>query len=52
MHVIGALKTNRIIYPAGVRMQVKQFATYLDEKESDLVTVGQEQYRVYATKGH
>lgn len=51
MHVIGALKTNRIIYPAGVRMQVKQFATYLDEKDTDLVTVGQEQYRVYRYEG-
>lgn len=50
-HVIGALKTNRIIYPAGVRMQVKQFAAYLDEQDTDLVTVGQEQYRVYRYEG-
>lgn len=51
MHVIGALKTNRIIYPAGVWLQVKQFATYLNEKDTDLVTVGQEQYRVYRYEG-
>lgn len=50
-HVIGALKTNRIIYPAGVRMQVKQFAAYLDEQDTDLVTVGQEQYRIYRYEG-
>lgn len=51
MHVIGAFKKNRIIYLAGVRMQVKQFATYLDEKDTDLVTDGQEQYRVYRYEG-
>lgn len=51
MHVIGALKTNRIIYPAGIRIQVKEFATHIDEKNTDLVTVGQEQYRVYRYEG-
>lgn len=51
MHVIGALKTNRIIYPAGVRLQVKQFAKYLNEEDTDLVTVGQESYRVYRYEG-
>lgn len=51
MHVIGALKTNRIIYPAGMRTQVKQFATQLSESETDLVTVGQETYRVYRYEG-
>ena len=50
-HVIGALKTNRIIYPAGVRMRVKQFAAYLDEQDTDLVTIGQEQYRIYRDEG-
>lgn len=50
-HVIGALKINRIIYPAGVHMQVKQFATYLDEQDTDLVMVVQEQYRVYRYEG-
>ena len=42
MYVIGELKTDRIIYLASVWMQVKQFATYLDENESDFVTSGQE----------
>ncbi|MDT2688425.1 MULTISPECIES: IS701 family transposase [Bacilli] len=51
MYVIGALKTNRIIYPSGIRMQVKEFATHIDEKNTDLVTVGREQYRVYRYEG-
>lgn len=51
MHVIGALKTNRIIYPAGIRSQVKQFAPHIDLEETDLVTVGQEPYRVYRYEG-
>lgn len=51
MHVIGALKTNRIIYPAGIRTQVKQFATHITPQNTDLVTVGQEQYHVYRYEG-
>lgn len=51
MHVIGALKTNRILYPAGVRMQAKEFAAHLDEKDTDLVTVGNESYRIYRYEG-
>ncbi|SJP94646.1 FOG: Transposase [Clostridioides difficile] len=51
MHVIGALKTNRIIYPSGIRMQVKEFAKHIDEKNTDFVTVGKEQYRVYRYEG-
>jgi len=39
-HVTGVLKKNRTIYPAGVHMQVKQFAAYLDEQDTDLVTIG------------
>lgn len=42
MHVIGALETNWIIYPGGTRMQVKEFATHLDENSTNLVTVGKE----------
>lgn len=32
-------------------MQVKQFAAYLDEQDTDLVTIGQEQYRIYRYEG-
>ena len=50
-HLIGALKTNRIIYPQGVRMQAKQFAAYIEEDDTDLVTIGSESYRVYRYEG-
>lgn len=32
MHVIGAIRTNRFNYPSGIRIQVKEVATHLDEK--------------------
>lgn len=50
-HLIGALKTNRILYPQGVRMQAKQFAAYIEEGDTDLVTIGSESYRVYRYEG-
>ena len=51
MHTIGALKTNRILYPQGIRMQAKEFATYVQLEDTDLVTIGQETYRVYRYEG-
>lgn len=50
-HLIGALKTNRILYPQGIRMQAKQFATFIKMEDTDLVTVGSESYRVYRYEG-
>lgn len=50
-HLIGALKTNRILYPQGIRMQAKQFAAYIEEDNTDLVTIGCESYRVYRYEG-
>lgn len=34
-HVIGALKTNRILYPQGIRIQAKQFATHVQKEDTD-----------------
>jgi hypothetical protein len=51
IHLISALKTNRILYPQGIRMQAKEFAIYVQEEETDLVTVGNESYRVYRYEG-
>ena len=50
-HVIGALRTNRILYPQGIRTQAKQFATHIHKKDTDLVTIGGEMYRVYRYEG-
>lgn len=51
IHLIGALKTNRILYPQGIRIQAKEFTTYIQEEETDLVIFGNESYRVYRYEG-
>ncbi len=52
-YTIGALKTNRVIFPAGIRQQIAQFAQYIRKTDSDvnLVTVGKRQYYVYRYEG-
>ncbi|STO13290.1 Uncharacterised protein [[Flavobacterium] thermophilum] len=45
------LKANRILYPKGIAIQAKQFARYIESKDTRLVTVGQERYRVYRYEG-
>jgi len=50
-HLIGALKTNRIIYPQGIHIQVVQFAQYIEETDVHLVTVKGSSYWVYRYEG-
>lgn len=50
-HLIGALKTNRILYPKGIRMQAKQFASFITKDDTNLVTIGCESYHVYRYEG-
>ncbi|WP_231969027.1 hypothetical protein [Thermoanaerobacterium sp. RBIITD] len=50
-HLIGALKTNRIIYPIGIRVQIKDFAQYIEKNEVHLVTVNSSRYWVYRYEG-
>nr|WP_235062578.1 hypothetical protein [Thermoanaerobacterium aotearoense] len=50
-HLIGALKTNRIIYPQGIRIQIKDFAQYIEKNEVCLVTVNGSIYWVYRYEG-
>ena len=50
-YVIAALKTNRILYPQGIRQSAKEFARYIDVSDTHLVTVGGETYRVYRYEG-
>lgn len=47
-YTIGALKTNRIIYPYGIRQKVSAFALHLRKSDSavSLVTVGGREYYV------
>lgn len=49
--VISGLKTNRICYPQGIRQSLKQFAAYITERDTSIVTVGENTYRVYRYEG-
>ena len=52
-YTIGALKTNRIIYPCGIRQKVSEFALHLRKTDQDvsLVTVGSREFYVYRYEG-
>lgn len=51
-HLIGALKTNRIIYPQGIRIQIKDFAAkYIEKNDVHPVTVNGSTYLVYRYEG-
>ena len=52
-HTIGALKTNRILYPYGIKKKLYEFAAILAEKRSDfdLVTVKNRTYYVFRYEG-
>ncbi|MBE2909174.1 IS701 family transposase, partial [Anoxybacillus flavithermus] len=50
-HVIAMLKANRLLYPKGIAVQVREFARYIEPKDTHLVTVGKERYRVYRYEG-
>lgn len=53
-YTIGAIKTNRVIYPAGIKQQIAQFARYIrkTDRNVSLVTVGKRQYYVYRYEGN
>lgn len=52
-HTIGALKTNRMLYPSGIRKKLSEFAALLSVTHSDfnLVTVKNKNYYVYRYEG-
>lgn len=50
-HVIAMLKTNRILYPKGTAIQAKEFAKSMEPRDTRLVMVGKERYRVYRYEG-
>lgn len=45
--LIGGLKTNHIIYPQGIRISIKKFASYIGQDDVRLVTVNRQSYCVY-----
>lgn len=50
-HVIGGLKTNRIIYPQGIRIRLSEFASHVTKEDVRLVTVNGSSYWVYRYEG-
>lgn len=52
-YTIGALKTNRVIYPCGIRQNISSFALHLRKTDTavQLVTVGSRKYYVYRYEG-
>lgn len=52
-YTIGALKTNRIIYPCGIRQKASEFALHLrrSDPKVNLVTVGGREFYVYRYEG-
>ncbi len=53
-YTIGALKTNRVIFPVGIKRQISQFATHIRKTDPNVsfVTVGKRQYYVYRYEGN
>ena len=53
-HTIGALKTNRLLYPSGMKKQLSELAAELSvtQKGFDLVTVKNRKYYVYRYEGN
>ena len=52
-YAIGALKTNRVLYPCGIKQKLSEFALYLRKTDAgvSLVTVGNRSYYVYRYEG-
>ena len=52
-YMIGALKTNRIIFPCGIRQSISEFAKHIRKEDCgvSLVTVGRRRYYVYRYEG-
>jgi hypothetical protein len=50
-HLIGGLKTNRILYPHGIRISVQDFASHIRKEDVRLVTVNGSSYWTYRYEG-
>ena len=48
---IGALKTNRVIFPCGIKQGIHEFALYISKEETSLVTVGSRKFYIYRYEG-
>ena len=53
-YTIGALKTNRVLYPCGIKQKVGEFALHIRKTDAavSLVTVGSRSYYIYRYEGN
>lgn len=52
-HLIGGLRTNRKIYPAGIRIKLSKFISdYIQADVLRPVTVGHHRYKIYSYEGN
>jgi len=50
-HIIGCVKSNKTIFPCGIKIKISQFMKYIEPSTLDLVTVEGKKYRVYRYEG-
>lgn len=50
-HSIGRIKSNRVIYPFGLKTSIKEFSKHIRKNETCPVTVGDSKYYVYRYEG-
>jgi hypothetical protein len=50
-HTIGRMKSNRVIYPGGIKTSIKEFSGLIRKNETCPVTVGDDTYYVYRYEG-
>lgn len=50
-HLIGGVKTNRCIYPQGIKIKISDFVGYIEDNDLDVVTVKGKKYKVYRYEG-
>ncbi|SDL06071.1 Transposase DDE domain-containing protein [Natronincola ferrireducens] len=51
LHLIGGLKTNRCIYPQGIKIKISDFVGYIEDHDLDVVTFKGKKYKVYRYEG-
>ncbi|EKQ51706.1 MAG: transposase family protein [Clostridium sp. Maddingley MBC34-26] len=50
-HSIGRIKSNRVIYPAGIKIGVGKFSKHIRPNETSIVTASNNKYYVYRYEG-
>ncbi len=50
-HSIGRIKSNRVIYPAGIKIGVDKFSKHIMPNETSIVTASNNKYYVYRYDG-